>query len=138
MCLYQDDYDDYVYLGEGTRMARKVHRCGECGRTIEAGETYWYQTGVMDGQASTAKMCRHCDAVIELGVRLTGCPRFWFYGSVLDLDPEIGFVGNILEDEGHDLGEAERALMLSAHAASQRGWRDEQGGLLPLPGAVPA
>jgi hypothetical protein len=135
MCLYYD-YDDGVYFDSGRRTARKPHHCDECGRTIDPGETYWYQSGAMDGQASTIKMCRHCDAIIDLGVKLTGCPRYWYIGTLLDLDPEIGFVGNILGDEGHDLGEAERGLMLSAHAAARRGWRDEQGGLLPLPEAV--
>lgn len=40
--------------------ARKQHRCGECGRTIEPRERYEKTFVVFEGDASSHKTCGHC------------------------------------------------------------------------------
>jgi hypothetical protein len=41
-------------------VARKVHRCTECGANIQPGETYERVFGVWDGRADTYKTCALC------------------------------------------------------------------------------
>lgn len=140
MCLYVDD-DSYgaVLLDSGTRKARKDHRCGECHRTIDPGETYrfWSWVGGDCDGFLTAKMCAHCDAILDLGVSLSGCPRQWWWEFVYDRDPEMGFVANVLDDPSHDVALADRVRLLRAWAQGRRGWRDRDGVLYPIP-QVPA
>lgn len=138
MCLYIDDYDaDGEFLGSGKRTARKEHRCLECRRTIEPGETYRYWTWAMDGTVDTSKMCGHCQAVLDLGHAITGCPKHWNATLLYDRDPELGFIANCLHDDDHDLTDDERAQLEALFEGGACGWRDTEGALLPLP-AVPA
>jgi hypothetical protein len=46
-------------------LARKPHRCGECGRTILAGEPYERHSLVYDGTASSHAVCTHCAVLAE-------------------------------------------------------------------------
>ena len=46
-------------------IARKEHRCGECGRTILRGEPYERHSMVYDGSASTHAVCEHCAVLTE-------------------------------------------------------------------------
>lgn len=136
MCLY-DDGDSYgmVPMGDGERRARTEHRCTECNRTIEPGETYRFWT-VVGGDADgwlTSKMCAHCWGTIELGAALTGCRRYWYWDYVHELDVEMGFVGNCLGDEGHELGQADRYRLLRTVIGRRRQWRTRAGELLPVP-----
>lgn len=48
-------------IAEGTRHARKVHRCGMCDLPIQPGDRYAYQTCVYDGRAYTFRDCYWCD-----------------------------------------------------------------------------
>jgi hypothetical protein len=57
-----DDIDPCTWLGTETRKARKAHRCDECRREIQAGESYARSTYVMDGDLRVNKACAHCDA----------------------------------------------------------------------------
>lgn len=43
------------------RVARKAHTCEECRRTIPAGATYHYITGLFDGSWWSVKLCARCD-----------------------------------------------------------------------------
>lgn len=43
-----------------THTARKQYQCHECGRTIDAGETYTRDFYVFDGDAGTGFTCSHC------------------------------------------------------------------------------
>jgi hypothetical protein len=47
------------------RKARTQHRCSDCGRIIEPGETYRRGVG-FDGTAWTWKDCAHCEAVLHM------------------------------------------------------------------------
>lgn len=42
--------------------ARKRHRCFDCGRAIEPGETYYRLAGVWEGNFWAAQECEHCMA----------------------------------------------------------------------------
>lgn len=47
MCLYDDgDTYGFVSMGSGERRARVEHKCLECSRTIEPGESYRYWTAI--------------------------------------------------------------------------------------------
>lgn len=135
MCLDVDDDFGGVMLGSGERKARKEHRCQECGRTIEPGERYRYWChvgGEFSEGKQTDKMCAHCWGTIDLGARLTGCPRYWFWDKVHDLDPDDGgFVGDILVN--HDLAFADRFRMLRTVVARKSQWRRKDGSLFPIP-----
>ena len=58
------DFSVEFYQSE-MRKARKAHRCGECSRTIEPGETYQYASGKCEGEMYDAKTCSLCLALIE-------------------------------------------------------------------------
>ncbi len=66
-----------------TRKARKPHKCGECGRLIQPGETYEHVWGVWDGRPDTFKTCSGC-----VGLRdyvTTHVPCFcWQYEHMLE------------------------------------------------------
>ena len=51
MCLYID-YDDQITLSTGFHKARKPHECWECKRVIDPGESYWFQTSVMESSCT--------------------------------------------------------------------------------------
>lgn len=46
-------------VAEGTRRARKHHQCFDCYRSISPGESYAFQTCIMDDSAYT--ICQHID-----------------------------------------------------------------------------
>lgn len=60
MCMVSDDAY-WEFSSSKHPKARKDHACGECGRTITKGETYWFFVGSYDGSFSTHKTCEHCD-----------------------------------------------------------------------------
>jgi hypothetical protein len=62
MCRIGDDYDETDVNRTERRQARKAHRCGDCTRTIEPGETYDHTVMLYDGYWSTYKTCAHCRA----------------------------------------------------------------------------
>ena len=53
-------------------VARSTHRCGECGRTILAGEPYERHSMVFEGTASTHNVCTHCAVLAEWLLRECG------------------------------------------------------------------
>lgn len=57
--------------------ARKIHKCGECGRDIVPGEKYEYHCGKHEGEFEYYKTCIDC-----LSVRNTFFCEGWFYGMV--------------------------------------------------------
>lgn len=66
---YGGDYDDYetpsVY-SENFRVARKYHRCSECGRAILSGQRYKTTFGVWVGDAKSYKTCPSCISILDL------------------------------------------------------------------------
>lgn len=132
MCLYVE-YEGELF-SEGERKARKTHTCKECEREIEPGERYrfWVVKDEDDRSPHTDKMCGHCWGTIELGAAITGCPKSWFWGEVHSLDEEMGFVGNIIHDEGHSLTPKQKQAMLDTVEGRGVGWR-VAGVLMPVP-----
>ncbi len=62
---------DYVdisceFYSERQPKARKDHVCGDCFRTIKAGENYLYISGSWEGDFSTHKQCLNCQKVANL------------------------------------------------------------------------
>ena len=133
MCLYIDDVGDATTLASGVRRARKPHACLECRRTIDPGESYWYQTDVDHNVGGIVmwKMCAHCRALIKVGARLAGCPEVWYWEMVLDLTPDyMGFAGDILS---HTLPPGARFRFLRLVVSARRKWRDRHDQLVPVP-----
>jgi hypothetical protein len=54
------DYDRPAFYVASIRMARKVHRCDECGGEIRPGEQYEHVSAKWDGSIGTVSTCRHC------------------------------------------------------------------------------
>jgi hypothetical protein len=77
------DYDPPSMIRESEPVARKDHRCTECGRRIAAGERYSYTWGIWDGMADTFKTCPRCLALRDYVKAHVPC-LCWAYGSVTD------------------------------------------------------
>jgi hypothetical protein len=59
-----DSGDGYAtVLDERHLVARKPHKCGECYRVIEKGETYLREVTAFEREMSTHKTCSHCQVV---------------------------------------------------------------------------
>jgi len=67
-------------LTEKNVVAKKQHKCGECSRVIEVGETYLYESFVGDG-FGTHKTCRHCVPVRDIAMAIDSEDMF-FYGMI--------------------------------------------------------
>jgi hypothetical protein len=59
MCMI-DDCEPCDITNTETRVARKCHRCTECGMAIHPRETYTHSTSLMDGHWDTYKTCAEC------------------------------------------------------------------------------
>lgn len=79
MCMV--DFGDGMVtpLTEQHRKARKTHRCNECYRDIQTGETYLYETHIWDGKVNTHKTCQHC--LVVRSWLLGECGGF-LYGAI--------------------------------------------------------
>lgn len=77
------DYESPSVFHEETRKAIRPHKCGECGRRIQTGETYEHVWGVWGGVSSHHKTCLHCRGFREY-VR-AHVPCFcWEYENMLE------------------------------------------------------
>jgi len=63
-CIYVD-IDEIVETikNEFVKSARKQHKCNECGRTIEIGESYEYHFYTFRGKSSFHKICEDCNSL---------------------------------------------------------------------------
>ena len=107
-------------LSEGQRRAKKAHKCGECGRTIEPGETYESVSGIYDGSFDTYKTCLQCCSVRKW---LANVCAGWVYSEVLEEIEE-----HFYEGYGMWLGRAAVSM--------RRKWRKFDGSLM-LPMDLP-
>jgi hypothetical protein len=120
VCMIDDADGGWVSFDKVHRVARKAHRCDECGRTIEPGETYWPWTGLGEGRFDHGKMCVHCEAAAQWLVEV--CNGYLFHGIAQDLR------------EHWDEDWSYRNLWLGrAVVGMGRRWRRLDGSLMPVP-----
>lgn len=62
MCMYDEGCSTEFYSAI-TRKARKPHKCAECGREIQCGESYQHVSAKWEGDLSTVKTCAHCEVL---------------------------------------------------------------------------
>lgn len=104
-----------------TQKARKTHKCGECGREIQPGETYTRTWGIWDGFASTYKTCSHCAIPEEwLAINCDG----YIFGEIID----------DIDEHGRDY---QRADLRALAAGAAKKWRTDDGLLMPVPPLPP-
>jgi hypothetical protein len=100
--------------------ARKTHKCDQCGRVIESGETYRRQGMVYDGRISASVVCLQCasfaEAVFKVGFESEEGGWAW----LPDLDSsEVAYCGLSVE-----------------HGLYKTRWRDSTGNLVAYPAAT--
>jgi hypothetical protein len=73
------------------RLAKKQHRCSECGGHIEPSEVYERTYGVWDGYSCTFKICKACEEARDWLTTESDWPddidgdgHQWFFGSLSD------------------------------------------------------
>lgn len=76
MCMYDGDYDPPTIQTTTTVRARKAHKCIECRRDIQSGETYQRVFQVYCGHANVYKTCSHC--LIGVGWLIENCSGYVF------------------------------------------------------------
>lgn len=114
-------YCDYDFTWEvyrrSTHVARKQHKCYECGRTIQPGERYEYAFGIGDGRAWHMPTCPHCLAIREWVEAHVPC-SCWSHGHMLE------DVGNDVDAYWHEApGFLMGYLRRLAAQKRARGWR---------------
>lgn len=94
------DYGDETWpLGDGTRTARKPHRCAN-GCRIDPGDSYHYWTAVDGEQFVAVKWCDPCEVT---GRHLGDACRLYYEDSA---DPPIGELWHELQAHVmHDLAD---------------------------------
>jgi hypothetical protein len=88
-----DDFEHPEFYVAERRKARKEHKCSECGRIIQKGETYEYVSGKWDGNIMHYKTCADClsirDAMFCEGWAHSGLyDDLWDYLRESDVLPE--------------------------------------------------
>lgn len=109
------------FCSEQTHIARKQHRCGECKRTIEAGEKYHVTSGKWDGEFQAYKTCAHCVSARSWLAKHCGG---WVLGAVAE-EIDEHWVNGIEYRRQDRLGRLVVGI--------RRQWKAFKGGLLPVP-----
>lgn len=118
MCMIEDCDEIVDVLSECTHKARVRHRCNECRRDIEPGETYLSEAYVLDHEFEDHKTCAHCQ--VARAWLLIECRGFLY----------SGIAGDIAEHAGAGLyGFGVTRLS----AGMRRHWRRKDGRLWPIP-----
>ena len=120
MCMVDDSDGLVTVLRESTPMARKEHRCDECGRGICVGERYLNEGILWQGEKNTHKTCAHCQQVRSW--LLTECGGWVFSGLREDINEHAL--------EGYGFG------VLRLSAGIRRKWKRKDGRLWPIPKPV--
>lgn len=119
MCMLDDAEPWTVFDEEKNIRARTEHRCTECRRTIEAGETYRKSRGLMDGRWYTFKTCAHCETIWA-----------WLYaicnGSLFEQ------VIDDLNEHWINENELRSPWMGRTLVRAKKGWRRADGSLYPV------
>ncbi len=120
MCMIDTNDGFATVVGARYVVARKPHRCLECHRQIDAGERYFRETYIYEGEARRHKTCAHCLAVREW--LLGECGGF-IYSSVKE-DAR----NHVVDNPGcYD------AKLYRAVVGMKWKWRAKSGRLLPVP-----
>lgn len=77
------DYEPAEWVSKKMHVARKEHRCEECGRPIHPGERYEYTCGKWEGDVSVFKVCPRCLAIRAYVTDHVPC-FCWAYGNMRD------------------------------------------------------
>jgi hypothetical protein len=77
VCIWGGEGDAPDFLNEQELVARKQHKCRECGVVIATGQQYLRTSGKWDGRMDTIKTCQPC-AEIRRKLLCDG----WVYGEL--------------------------------------------------------
>ena len=81
-CICYCDAEAPEFYNAKDVVARKQHKCSECGEDIKAGETYEYLFGKWGGETTTYKTCSDC---LNLRFALGTTPCYCLvHGSLLE------------------------------------------------------
>ena len=110
MCMV--DYSDgcSIVLHDRNQKARKEHKCSECSRVIQVGETYNVQRAVFDGCADSYKTCAHCQ-VVQSWLQKE-CGGYMYHGVHEDIDQH--------RNEGYGFGVTRLSAGISGRMEAQR------------------
>ncbi len=124
MCRFYDGDDGPEWLSETRHVARKEHRCCECGRVIQPRERYERATGLWDRKEGlqTYKTCPHC--LVARGWLQAECGG-WLFGEVCEDLREHFYDGGM--DDRYWLGRVVVGMRLR--------WQGKRG-LMPVPRAT--
>lgn len=64
-------------------VARKVHRCEECGRPIRPGQRYARTSGIWDGSPDSHAQHEDCLELLQ-HIASTHCDGVWVFGDLRD------------------------------------------------------
>lgn len=122
MCMIDDSDGAVTMIREATHVARKAHKCRECFREIQPGETYRAEFYTCDGARTLHKTCAHC--MVARQWLLDECGGFLFGGVEEDL-----------REHCHN-GVYPMSVHRLAVGIAWR-WRTPSGRLLPVPSVPP-
>ncbi len=78
-CVLVDTDFDSVKIRVKVQKARKEHKCGECGKTIETKEFYENYVGKSEGELFQQKTCLDC-----VSIRTSFFCDGWIFGDILE------------------------------------------------------
>ncbi len=119
-----DDTDAAEVSSVTYPVAKKPHKCGECGRQIGVGEPYERCFMVFEGSGDTFKMCAHCR--VGAAWLTKNCGGYLYYEVCAELEEHAA--------EYPEVREPLRALV----AGMRTQWRlSPDASLMPLPSQAP-
>ena len=74
-------------------VAKKWHRCNECGGHIQPGERYWAVRGIWEGDAQSFKTCSECEDLQNEASDRNDCLCYSFgetHQNIVDLAGDEG------------------------------------------------
>lgn len=77
------DYDPAEFYHAQRRKARKPHKCDECRRAIQPGETYEHARGKWEGDVGTFDTCCRCLALRDFVQAHVPC-FCWAHGNMIE------------------------------------------------------
>lgn len=116
------DYEAPEFYKVQSRVARKPHRCGECGRKIQPGERYTHCAGKWEGVFTAHHRCSHCDAVCEALDERIPC-YCWYWGGLYEDEGLPEYLNDLRQAETGDHFAVLRLIAAAKHAKEENPWR---------------